>query len=185
MALGKTFIRQITGYTWCVSLLACASPHEELPDAEMSAANREALRQVADSTDFVDAKGRRWLRVRKVTTFAPEPTREFSHRDGPSPDLENLSLDELAEALRPVAFANGVPRNRHTTLQPASSRRVLKLLRESRTLSRTKRIPVPHLRHRLTGTLLRKPSSLPMVGQASERTRLSRTVRSSFSQMPI
>ena len=89
-------------------LAACSSPHGEPPDVEMNLKNREALAQIPDRSEFVDAKGRRWLRQRKVVDYAQEPTGEFQTRvPEPNASLDRLSLDELAEALRPIGFANG------------------------------------------------------------------------------
>jgi V8-like Glu-specific endopeptidase len=110
MTFQRPLVRQAMTCACCTGLLAasCSSPHEELPDVEMSIQNRQALAQIPDKTEFVDAKGRRWIRHRKIVDYAPERIGEFSGRElEPNASLERLSLDDLAEALRPIGFANG------------------------------------------------------------------------------
>jgi hypothetical protein len=63
---------------------------------------------------LTDDKGRRWRMVRKITEFAPDDgdanieSRERPQGVGTRKSVESMSsVEELAEALRPVAMANG------------------------------------------------------------------------------
>jgi V8-like Glu-specific endopeptidase len=89
---------------------ACAG-QEETPSDKVSLAPTQfdVLGLEVDEAPeaFTDRKGNRWVKMRKITEFAPEGPEAYKMPADRGLDLSKLGDDELAEYWRPVLLANG------------------------------------------------------------------------------